>query len=201
MTARLRFTLVCLALASLTSSAAAGPASKGKAYALLIGVNEYNHAGLPPLRYAENDIDGLDAILRKSGSGFASVRTLTAARGKKDSRLRPTTVNIRKALEDLLANKGRHDTVLVALAGHGVQLEVADPDDKGPSRTFSYFCPSDADFGRISYSTGRAPKLLLMPDLLRQLGACGGGRSCSWWTPAATTSGPSRRRATSTSAP
>jgi hypothetical protein len=175
MTALLRLVLVCLASAVLTSTGEARQSSKGKKYALLIGVKEYNHAQLSPLAYTENDIDVLDEILRKRGSGFASVRALTVSRGKKDGRAMPTTANIRKALADFLADKGRHDTVVIALSGHGVQLEVPDPDDRLPSKTYSYFCPTDADFAKIRFATGRAPKLILMPELLRQLGTCGAG--------------------------
>src|SRR5262245_59334923 len=95
----------------------------GKKYALLIGVREYEHAKLPDLRYTENDVEGLADILRGKPAGFAEVTLLTTTRGKRHSAARPTADNVRSALRRLLGRVRKHDTVLVALAGHGVQLK------------------------------------------------------------------------------
>jgi uncharacterized caspase-like protein len=56
--------------------------AKGKKYALLVGVKEYQRETFPDLKYTENDVEELAKILTKSG--FAKVRVLTNARGKKD---------------------------------------------------------------------------------------------------------------------
>src|SRR3712207_3074718 len=112
---------------------------RGKRYALLVGVNEYDHAKLPALRYTENDAEELAKVLRSKASGFDEVRVLTTARGKKDARDAPTAANIARAVDALVARKRQGDTVLVALSGHGVQLEVEDPDGKGKERTYAYF--------------------------------------------------------------
>src|SRR5579859_2128884 len=59
-------------------------------------------------------VEELATVLRGSG-GFGSVRVLTVSRGKRDRRHVPTAFAIRKALDELLAGKTRHDTVLIAL--------------------------------------------------------------------------------------
>jgi formylglycine-generating enzyme required for sulfatase activity len=121
-----------------------GQAAKGKKYALLVGVKDYRHAGLRPLKYTENDVEDLAKILRARGAGFAKVHVLTNTRGARDKGVSaPTAANIRAALEGLLRARGTHDTVLVALSGHGVQLKVKDR--RGETRTKGFFCPTDAD--------------------------------------------------------
>ena len=147
--------------------------AKGKKYALLVGVTEYDHASLPTLKYTENDVEELATILHDAD--FTSIRVLSVSRGKKDKRDSPTTANITRALDDLLAKPTKHDTVLIALAGHGVTLEVPDPDEKKPGKTHSYFCPADAHFRNVSYSTGKGPRLILMPALMKDLGDSGAG--------------------------
>jgi TPR repeat protein len=162
--------LVCLAPAVWAED---GP--KGKKYAVLVGITEYDHANLSPLKYTENDVEELAALLKKPAAGFGDVRVLTVTRGGKDDKAKPTKANVEKALKEILAKAKRHDTVLVALAGHGVTLEVQDPDEKKPSKTYTYFCPLDAHFREASFSTGKAPGLILMPGLMKDLADCGAG--------------------------
>jgi hypothetical protein len=88
--------------------------AKGKKYALLVGVKEYNHNKLPDLKYTENDVTELAGLLRPAGY---EVTLLTQAQGRKDPRRKPTAANIRAALKKLLAEKGKRDTILVALGG------------------------------------------------------------------------------------
>jgi TPR repeat protein len=169
---------VCALLAALAALAGAAPAhAAGKRYALLIGVRDYKErATLGPLLYTENDVEELARLLDRTGSGFrGNVRVLTCTRGKKDSKDAPTAANIRKALAALIRGKNRNDTVLVALAGHGVQLSVRDPNGKKKDSSYAYFCPQDADLPGADYETGRHPRLLLLSDLLGDLADCGAG--------------------------
>src|SRR5262249_13473469 len=130
-------------------------APAGKKYALLVGVRQYAHARLTELRYTENDVEELAKLLRSADVNFSSVRLLTTTRGVRDPKQDPTAKNIRAALKDLLRGKTRHDTVLVALSGHGVQLEVKDPNGKDRDRFFPFFCPTDADLkDNVNYKTG-----------------------------------------------
>ncbi len=110
----------------------AATAQEGKRYALLVGVNEYEHEKLPALKYAVNDAAELGALLEKSGYG---VTVLTDETGKKDPKLAPTKANVEKRLKDTLDGAKKGDVVVVALAGHGLQFE---------GEKDAYFCPSDA---------------------------------------------------------
>src|SRR5207302_1551769 len=84
----------------------------------------------------------------------------------------PLKENIVRELGVLRKLAGPDDTVIVALTGHGVQLE------KNGRRT-SYFCPADADLNRVESLLGldalydmlgpcRAKLTLLMVDACRK---------------------------------
>jgi tetratricopeptide (TPR) repeat protein len=104
-----------------------------KKYALLVGVNNYDHARLPPLKYAENDATDLARVLTEAGY---EVVLLTGAAGARKAERRPTKANIEARLEEVLCTRcKRGDTVLVALAGHGLQFA---------GKREAFFCPSDA---------------------------------------------------------
>jgi uncharacterized caspase-like protein len=163
-------TLACLAAPGWTEPPA------GKKVALLIGVKQYKRSNqFPDLQYTENDVEKLATILRSEAGGFTTVRLLTTTRGAKNPADAPTKANIDKELNALLADRSPRDTVLVALSGHGVALDVADPDGKRRNRVYSFFCPSDADLVGVSYSTGMSKWLLNMDDLFARLGRCGAG--------------------------
>jgi uncharacterized caspase-like protein len=121
--------LLCLGLALAVLGREEKP--RGKKYALLVGIKAYDHNKLPDLKYTENDVEELGKLLRTKASGFDKITLLTTTRGKKDTAARPTAKNIAAALKALLATKTKHDTILVALSGHGVQVSVNDPDGKG----------------------------------------------------------------------
>jgi hypothetical protein len=157
---RLTVSLVVACCLVLPAPLAVGQ-EKGKKHALLVGVTEYDHASLARLRYTENDIEGLASLLGRPGAGFASVRVLTTSRGKRRKADAPNGENIRAAIKALLARKKRDDTVLVALAGHGIQAKVKDSDE-------SFFCPSDAQLNDNG-------TLISVGSLMKDLGGCGAG--------------------------
>jgi hypothetical protein len=121
--------------------------AKGKKYALLVGITEYDHSKLAPLKYTENDVEELARVLDRKPGGFGSLRLLTTSRGEKRAADKPTARNIRAALKDLLAKKTRHDTLLVGLAGHGLQLKVKGKDE-------AFFCPCDAQINDAATMIG-----------------------------------------------
>src|SRR4051794_31027246 len=126
-TVLLRFVLVGAAFASLLTLPARSQAPKEKkCYALLIGVKDYSEdSKLRPLKYTENDVVELGKVLDGPDSSFkGNVRVMTCTRGKQDKDLAPTAANIKKAVRKLVADRRGSDTVLVALAGHGIQLEI-----------------------------------------------------------------------------
>jgi formylglycine-generating enzyme required for sulfatase activity len=116
--------------------------AKGKKYALLVGVRTYDHKKLEDLKYTENDVEELADALQ----GFSEVVVLTSTRGEKNDKAAPTAANIRAQLKRLLKRVTKHDTVVVGLAGHGLQLKVKVKDSAGKEKETEegFFCPSDA---------------------------------------------------------
>src|SRR5262245_34226831 len=123
MTPRSAFRAAGLAALLLAAFALPGwtQSSEGKKVALLVGVTAYDSDAFRNLKYPENDVEDLAAALSRPGTGFTSVRVLTATRGKKNKADLPTAANVRKALAELVAKRTKKDVVLVALAGHGMQ--------------------------------------------------------------------------------
>jgi uncharacterized caspase-like protein len=124
--------LICVCLALLAVSPLAAQDKVGKKYALLVGVKEYAHPSLRTLRFTENDVVELGKLLEPAGY---QVTLLCDNVGAKDAKKAPTKANVDRCLADILGRCGRGDTVLVALAGHGVQFE---------GQKDSFFCPADA---------------------------------------------------------
>lgn len=139
--------------------------------ALLVGVKDYNHAELPNLRFAENDVEDLAAVLRKHQF---HVVVLTTAAGKKNPALNPTCENVQRSLKELLGSVTKRDLIVVGLAGHGIQPLGSDS---------SYFCPMN---GNPTTKPGKekndpnvaaAPETLLsIDDLLEELQNSGVGQ-------------------------
>jgi Caspase domain len=136
---------------------------QGQKYALVVGVRHYDSAKLDPLKFTENDAEELNAVLRKSG-GFL-VRVLTTSRGEKIKADAPTVANIRAEIAKLLAKKTRHDTILVAFSGHGIQAKVS---EGGKEKDESFFCPANAQLNDNS-------TLIALGKLFKDLDGCGAG--------------------------
>jgi formylglycine-generating enzyme required for sulfatase activity len=146
----------------------------GSRHALVVGVASYDNQSFGDLKYTENDAEGLAEALSKTEAGFR-VRILTGTRGKDNKADAPTAANINKALDDLLAKRKKGDVVLIALAGHGVTLELKDPKGEGEPRSYPYFCASDADLTDPRYTTGQSDTMINLDDLFTRLGRCGAG--------------------------
>jgi formylglycine-generating enzyme required for sulfatase activity len=134
----------CLGVALLSSlatlvllDALGAEAVPGKKYALLVGVRAYDNRKLEDLKYTENDVEELARELK----GFTEVVVLTTTRGKKNAEAAPTAANIRAQLGRLLKRVTKHDTIVVGLAGHGLQMKVKVKDREIEE---GFFCPSDA---------------------------------------------------------
>jgi TPR repeat protein/uncharacterized caspase-like protein len=119
---------LALAVAWLAPSVSA---AEGKRYAVLVGVQKYDHSQFKSPEYAEADVTELGSILKTAGY---EVTLLTDSTGKKDKALDPTKTNIEKALQVVLDKCKGDDLVVFAFAGHGLRSE-----DKG-----GYLCPKDA---------------------------------------------------------
>lgn len=107
----------------------------GKRYALLVGVQEYGSEDLPDLRFTDADIEEFADVLLKADYPAEQVVVLTQARGQKEASLQPTAPRIRAALDDLLKKCQRDDLLLVAFAGHGIEVQETGR---------FYFCPVGA---------------------------------------------------------
>ncbi len=113
-----------------------GPAGpKGDKYALLVGVRQYETPDLRALRYPESDVEELAKVLIRSGYRPENVKVMTQRRGAEEPRYAPVAAKIRKELALILRHLDEGDSVVVALAGHGVQFQTEDE---------AYFCPADA---------------------------------------------------------
>jgi formylglycine-generating enzyme len=124
---------------------AASAGDEPKKVALLVGVNRYRARAFAdrPLDYAERDVSELKAVLEKQGF---DVRILTGSGATKKG--------IVDALDALLLGRAADDLVLLAFAGHGVQMPLVDDqrrpilDDRGREQSDAYYCPIDAQYGR-----------------------------------------------------
>jgi DNA-binding beta-propeller fold protein YncE len=154
---------------------ARGLAAAGQRYALLVGVREYRHAKFPNLKYTENDVEELARLLRQPAAGFARTVVLTSTRGKKRPAEQPTAANIRAQLRSILTRATKHDTVLVALSGHGVQLRVADPLGGKKERDEAFFCPADARLTSSTNARELGKTLISLKELFGQLDDSGAG--------------------------
>jgi formylglycine-generating enzyme required for sulfatase activity len=128
----------------------------GRKVAMLVGVRHYSHSKLKDLDWTENDAAELADVLRAAGF---HVVLLTDAAGARDAKLAPTAANVRRELAAALDGLTKDDTVLVALAGHGLQPAGAKD---------SYFCPADAN-------PFDAKTLLSLTTLYQQLDESGVG--------------------------
>lgn len=134
-------------------------ARDGEMYALLVGVRQYDVTELRSLKYTEADVDELAEVLVSTGVPRENIRVMTQTRGAERTRLLPTAANIRTELGLMLKNMDESDRVIVALAGHGVQLAGSEE---------SYFCPADAQLSDKS-------TLIPLSQVYAALGQCGAG--------------------------
>jgi uncharacterized caspase-like protein len=156
--------LPSLVAALVLLDASQAQAEKGKRYALLVGVRKYDHRDLDELMYTDNDAEGLSKVL----TGFSEVVVLTSTRGQKKESAAPTAKNIRAELKRLFGRATKHDTILIALAGHGLEVEVRE------SRA-RFFCPADAK-PRAGATLGELSKTMIsFGELYEGLGKSGAG--------------------------
>ena len=158
---RVRLLLLTVALATAAVPALSQAVRKrpGEGYALLIAVRQYEPSELRSLKYTDADIEELAETLVKAGYPRGNIRVMTQTRGAERTRLLPTAANIRTELGLVLKNMDATDRVVVALAGHGVQLTGSEE---------SYFCPADARLGDKS-------TLIPLTQVYAALEACGAG--------------------------
>ena len=119
----------------LVATLGSGPASHGDTYAFLVGVSEYESKDeLKALRFASDDVIAFGGVLRNSG---VPVKNIVMMHDRQSNpRFKPVVKKILREFHLLLATLEPEDFLIVALAGHGVEV--------GPTGD-SYFLPADAD--------------------------------------------------------
>ncbi len=132
-----RFVIMLTSMAVLGCCLASANAQESapKFYAVLVGVENYQHAKLrepEPLKYPVEDVSELSEVLVARGY---EVITLTDDTGKKNADLLPTRDNFMRQYKAVLRKAREQDTVIIALAGHGLQFA---------GQKDAYFCPIDA---------------------------------------------------------
>lgn len=127
------FVIAAASLAAWLAIAGRSIADDGVQYALLVGVQTYDH-DLRNLRFTERDVVGLGEVLRDSGYRRRNVVIMTQSAGAMRSSLLPRRENVLREFSRILARCTARDSIVMALAGHGVQF-------KGSTDTF--FCPMD----------------------------------------------------------
>jgi Caspase domain len=97
---------------ALCTHAAQNQEAPGRKLAFLVGVNQYRHAKLDKLDFAERDVEALAKVLGDQGYQVTLLTGTGAA-----------IADIQARLRELLKTVGSKDLILVALAGHGLQPE------------------------------------------------------------------------------
>lgn len=122
----------------------AAPASPGEAgqlfyrdsWAVIIGINDYQHPRIPKLRYAVNDARAIERSLL--AQGFRPERIVTLVDRE------ATKARIETTLGDELRQKlGPEDRLLVFFAGHGLTDQLRSGEEEG------YLLPVDGDPGKL----------------------------------------------------
>lgn len=134
-----RLLMFSLLLAMLPLSIGYGQVAEPKKIALLVGVRHYDKPGFEELPGAENDAKALGEELKKLGF---DVHVLLGS-GAGDARA--TLANLRSRLKSLTKPLTKQDIFIVALAGHGQQLETSDSEKR--TLVGDYFCPVGAVAG------------------------------------------------------
>jgi len=130
-----RWALTAALVLALPPVAGLSPASAQEKYALLVGINEYQHEDLPALSWAEADVTDLAAVLKRAGY---KVILLTGSARDKDHKA--TKAGIVRHLKAVIRQCRKGDTLLLAFSGHGLRFEKKEETDPNDA----YFCPLDA---------------------------------------------------------
>ncbi len=156
-----------LALAAGLFVVASQPGEERRFYALVVGVSEYDSSNLAKLGFASKDAGDLEEVLKQRGY---DVKCLNTERGRRDARLVPNKKNIEEAVEWLARNRKRNETILLALSGHGVSMEL-----KEANKRFPFFCPSDAspDDRTVKLETGEHETMVNINNVMKRLSESG----------------------------
>jgi len=135
------------------ASGAAGVGVYGESWAVVIGIDDYQHPRVPKLRYAVNDARAVERTLR--ALGFRSDRIVTLLDRQ------ATKAAIEQIVgDDLRAKVGPNDRVLVFFAGHGKTDRLRSGEEEG------YLIAADSDPSRLFSSAISMTALRQISDRL-----------------------------------
>jgi uncharacterized caspase-like protein len=145
--------LIALLLSGRPPASHAQDKQRGKNYALLVACQEYDEKELKSLQFTRNDILALYDVLLDSGFKKDNIVLM---HDKQPVDFVPEAKRIRRELKLLLGGLREDDTLIVALAGHGVQFKNSQK---------QYFCPRDAELKDPS-------TLIALDELYKELKVC-----------------------------
>ncbi len=96
-----------------------------KLWILLVGVNQYQDAQLPSLRYSAIDCKGLGEALAYSTQGFPQKEVIIH---NDFAQVMPTSATVRSSLERIVTQTRSQDTIVLYFSGHG----MLDPNTQQP---------------------------------------------------------------------
>jgi hypothetical protein len=132
--------------------------SKGKRWALVVGVDKYADPQVSPLRGAANDARILAETLVRY-AGFPSDQVILLATDQPAER-QPTRVNLLRRLSNLAAAVPKDGLLLISFSGHGME--------RGGH---AFLLPSDAQISdQISFLEDTAINVTRMRELIRATG-------------------------------
>ena len=123
--------ITLLAVTSFVLTALNAFSQEPKRYYLGISVEKYEHRALKPLQFCDEDISEMGDLLAEHGY---EIKVLSEASAKKDPKLAPTKENIEREIEAFRTKATAADTMVLALAGHGLQFA---------GQSDAYFCPQE----------------------------------------------------------
>ena len=121
--------IACMTL--VTSADADGP----KRHALIVAVSSFDPDQLKAVPSAQDECEKLADLLKRAGYADERLVVMTNGRGGKNPSRLPTLANLTEQFNTLAERVGSRDSLIVALAGHGLQSR---------NGTY-YFCPFDGD--------------------------------------------------------
>lgn len=124
-----------LAFGTSVVTASAALAESGHDYAFLVAASNYDKKELNSLKFSCSDVIAFRDALIQAGYKSENIVLMHDAEPRLPPRYLPEARKIREELKLLLAQVEEDDSLLIALAGHGVQFE---------GEKTSYFCPADA---------------------------------------------------------
>ncbi|MFC1718643.1 caspase domain-containing protein [Candidatus Poribacteria bacterium] len=147
-------------------------------YALIIGINDYEHEAINDLDYAVKDAKGMYDKLTDSEYGiFDTEKVFLLTSDQSDRRKQPTEINIWQSLYEIRDNATKRDTVIIVYAGHGTKENLI-PMDGRMSITKSLI-NIDEFLGEIEGEKMKAGRVMVFLDSCRSEGIEKGGRSNS----------------------